>query len=378
MDTQSREKMAVRKSNIELLRVISMLLIIAFHYSFKGGFSFKTFTTNELLIKTAYMFGELGVNLFLLITGYFLINGRFKFQRLICLIAEVLCYHFFTLMIAAKVGIYSFPTDIRGWILECIPIIRGYYWFVTAYVLIYVLSPYLNRFAKGLSKREYVKFLSIVLLLWSVMPTVFGFFYNTTESLLYYNRFIWLVIVYFIGAYIRIHSFSLIQKRGIAAGISFLLLIGSILVIEKLETVFAAIGTYETAYFWTPNSVLMVLLSITIFLFFLNLEIPYSPLINKLGSTTLGIYLFHDGVLAPYLWKIKFQNAVYQDSKFLIVHMLFATLLVFMIGAVIDLIRQYFIERNIIKIWNKAGFCKQRDKISKKWKKYLDLLVEKL
>ena len=370
--------MAVRKSNIELLRVISMFLIIAFHYSFKGGFSFETFTFNEFLVKTAYMFGELGVNLFLLITGYFLINGKFKFQRLVCLIAEVFCYHFFTLFIAAKVGIYSFPTDIRGWILECIPIIRGYYWFVTAYVLIYVLSPYLNRFAKGLSKKEYVKFLSITLLLWSVIPTIFGFFYNTTESLLYYNRFIWLIIVYFIGAYIRIHSFSLIQKRGIAVAVSFLLLIGSILFIEKLEPLFAIIGTYETAYFWTPNSVLMILLSVTIFLFFLELDIPYNPFINKLGSTTLGIYLFHDGVLAPYFWKILFQNAVYQDSKFLIIHMLLVTLGIFITGAVIDLLRQYFIEKNIIKIWNKTGFCRLRNKISKKWNNYLDLFIEKL
>ncbi len=370
--------MTVRKSNIELLRMISILLIISFHYAFKGGFSFETFTANEFLIKIVWMFGELGVNLFLLITGYFLINGRFKLQKLVCLIAEVLCYHFFTLTIAARVGIYSFPTDIRGWILECFPIIRGYYWFVTVYVLIYILSPYLNRFAKVLSKREYVKFLSITLFLWSVIPTLFGFFYNTTETLLYYNRFIWLLIVYLMGAYIQIHSFQLFQKRGVAVIVSFLLIAGSILFIEKFETVFAAIGTYETAYFWTPNSVLMLLLSVTIFLFFLGLDIPYIPWINKLGSTTLGIYLLHDGVLAPYLWKILFQNAVYQDSKFLIVHMVVVTLLVFVIGAVIDLLRQYFIEKNMIKLWNGAFFCRLREKLSKKWEDYLDLLVKKM
>ena len=75
--------MAERKSNMELLRIFSMILIITFHYAYKGGFDFGTeLGANMLLIKTCWMFGELGVNLFILTTGYFMVEGKFKWKKL--------------------------------------------------------------------------------------------------------------------------------------------------------------------------------------------------------------------------------------------------------------------------------------------------------
>ncbi len=67
-----------RYSNIELLRIVSMLLIISFHYAYKGGFTDDIPLINGYIIKMFWMFGELGVNCFMLITGYFMVEGRFK------------------------------------------------------------------------------------------------------------------------------------------------------------------------------------------------------------------------------------------------------------------------------------------------------------
>lgn len=370
--------MSARKSNIELLRIICILMIISFHYVYKGGFQFDGFTINEFFVKIFWMFGELGVNIFVLITGYFLIHGRFRFKKLVLLIFEVLFYHLVTIVLASRVGMYDLPVNWRTFVLEFFPVTRSYYWLITVYILIYILSPYLNMFAKMLSKRDYIKFLTIVLLLWSVIPTVFGLFYNTTESLLYYNRFIWLIIVYFIGAYIRLHSLNLFKNRGRAVVISFLLIVGSILFIEKFEEYFWMIGTYETAYFWTPNSVLMILLSVSMFDFFLHMDIPYNGLINKLASTTLGIYILHDGVFVYYLWHVIFKNAQYQESKFLLLHILFATVIIFVAGACIDLLRQCFIEKNIARLWDLQSFCNLRAGIFKKIESGHDWLEKKL
>lgn len=368
----------MRRSNIELLRIICILMIISFHSVYKAGFQFGNFSLNEFLVKIFWMFGELGVNIFILITGYFLIHGRFKLKKLMLLICQVLFYHLMTIVLASGIGIYELPTNLRTFILEFFPITRNYYWFITVYVLIYILSPYLNQFAKTLSKREYLKFLIIVFLLWSVIPTVFGLFYNTTESLLYYNRFIWLVIVYFIGAYIRLYSLHLFKNWGLVTGIIFLLIAGSILFIEKFEEYFWLIGTSETAYFWTPNSVLMIFLSVSVFQFFLHMEIPYNRLINKLASTTLGIYILHDGVFAYYLWHVVFKNAQYQESKFLILHILLATVMIFAAGACIDLLRQNLIEKSIVRIWNLQGFRNLRAGIFKKLRNGCDWLEKNM
>lgn len=70
-----------RQSNIELLRIISILFIISFHYAYKCSYNFEEFTVNKFIIKAFYMFGELGVNLFFLITGYFMCKGKFSFKK---------------------------------------------------------------------------------------------------------------------------------------------------------------------------------------------------------------------------------------------------------------------------------------------------------
>lgn len=75
-----------RKSNIELLRIVSMFLIVSFHYVYKSGYVFDKLNYNSFIVKTFYFFGELGVNLFLLITGYFMVNGKFKFKKLLIII----------------------------------------------------------------------------------------------------------------------------------------------------------------------------------------------------------------------------------------------------------------------------------------------------
>lgn len=63
-----------RQSNFELLRIFAMLLIILFHYVYNGGFNLETseFCLNKCVLRTLGFGGKLGVELFVLITGYFL------------------------------------------------------------------------------------------------------------------------------------------------------------------------------------------------------------------------------------------------------------------------------------------------------------------
>ena len=187
-----------RSSNIELLRIFSIMLIISFHYVFKGGFYFETATVNKIIVDVFTMFGELGVNLFVLITGYFMIHGTFRWKKVIYLMIEVQFYNALTLLIAYRGNMAGLLAELN--FRSFFPNIYGLYWFVVCYMLLYIMSPYLNRLIKGMTKQENEKFLLICLALWCVIPTFFGMKINETESLLYYNRFIWLMVVYAIGA----------------------------------------------------------------------------------------------------------------------------------------------------------------------------------
>ena len=92
----------------------------------------------------------------------------------------------------------------------------------------------------------------------------------------------------------------------------------------------------------------MFILSISIFYFFTNLKIKNNKIINTVASTTLGIYLLHDGHLTNYLWHHIFHTNTLIYSNYYIFYILSATITIFIIGVLLDLIRQ-IIEKNTIK-----------------------------
>ena len=362
-----------RQSNIELLRILAIICIISFHYVYKSGYVLTDLKANSLIIKSFWFLGELGVNLFILITGYFLINSKFSFKKLIKLIIEVNFYYLITLFVSLTFGnsieggiVALFP-NFKTTFLRFFAVIFNRYWFITAYILIYILSPYLNKFIKSLTKNEHKKLLIIILTIWSIIPTFFGIFNNNTESLLYYNRFIWLIILYFLGAYIKLYSLKLFNKNKIKRSImisliSFATMILGVIIIYHFKDIFLKIGIKQEAYFWQPNSIPMIILSIAIFELFLNFKIKNNKLINLLASTTLGIYMLHDGPLANILWKKIFKSLNCLNSKYAIIYIIVHTFIIFIVGSLIDLIRQLIEKITLDKFLNSKLFKKIENK----------------
>lgn len=167
---------------------------------------------------------------------------------------------------------------------------------------------------------------------------------------------LWLLIIYCIGAYIRLYVLSYIGniKKSIRGGvIAFGICMVSVLIIKKVS-LFTQIGTIEPAYFWPPNTVPMLLMSIGVFGIFIHLHIDYCKIINVLASTTLGVYLMHDGILQGYLWNDIFKNAKHQDSPYLILYILSTTIVIFLVGALIDLCRQIIEKKVMIRALDKC------------------------
>lgn len=348
----------IRKSNMEILRILAILWIVGFHYCFKGGYHFTGLSLNHVIVKTFWMFGEWGVNMFMLLTGFFMCEKTFRMKKLMNLLLQVQFYTILTAYLAYRLGFFSIVGK-KNWFLFFFPVITNRYWYVTAYVLIYILMPFINLFLQGMDQKTWKRFLVITLGLWCVIPTVFGIFYNGTEGFLYYNRFLWYVEMYCLGAYYKKYGSELFPTKKLCTLgilISFGLLLLSIITIIWKRAFFARIGLLEPAYFWPPNTILILILSITTFLWFEKTDIKNHWLINRLASTTLGIYMLHDGILVSWLWKVVFKNATHQESPFLLAHILFATLSIFIVGVGIDFIRQQL--ENIF--WNTIKCVKRK------------------
>ena len=155
-----------RQSNIELLRIVAMLMIIAHHVAVHSGFAFPSgsISFNRLWIQFIQMGGKIGVNIFVLISGYFLVRADgVKTNKVIKLWLQIFTYSIITFFVIVFVSPQSF--SIRALIENALPITYYKWWFVSAYFVLYLLSPYINKLLNSLDKKSYQRLLVLLFFL---------------------------------------------------------------------------------------------------------------------------------------------------------------------------------------------------------------------
>ena len=330
-----------RKSNFEILRILAMVLIISYHFVFHSNYNYGAINAHDFILRAFWLFGEIGVNLFMLISGYFMVHSKFSWKKVIRLVLEVNFYYIIGVILSnhfSDADKIDFNTT-KKIFLNGFPVLNNVYWFTGAYILVYIFSPYINTMIKGLSQKDYQKLLMIVLVIWSIVPTILGYYTEGAENALFFSRMIWLIVVYLIGGYIRIYNIKFLDRKrnaSLGAIISFgvELLLMFILWRKNSEEV-------NPIYFWGPNSVMQIALSISIFMIFKNINVKSNVIINKIASTTLGVYLLHEGPIEN-VWSKVFN---YHDTMSLplgsaLLDIFRFVLIIFSLGICIDLIRQ--------------------------------------
>ena len=153
-----------RNSNLEILRIIAMIFIIAFHLSRHGfdGIDFVLSNPNSYFLYFLGIFGRIGVDIFVLISAYFMIKSRFTFRKLLLLGGEVYFYSIIFLVIFTLFLTPVMPITIMDIIKSILPISHAY-WFITDYIALMLISPFLNILLTKLSKQEYLKLLLLLI-----------------------------------------------------------------------------------------------------------------------------------------------------------------------------------------------------------------------
>ena len=301
-----------RSSNIELLRIVSMLLIVLHHYCVNSGFTevidMKNITGNTLLIQFMAFGGKVGVNVFLLISGYFMIEGERKYEKIYKLIFQVLFYSLIISFLLYYWGGYYFSLK---QILQIIPFVFTLpVDFIASYLLVYLLSPIINKCLKSLSRTEFT-FLLLILLLYFVIADTF-FLQHT------WNYFGWAFTCYCVGAYIRMYNIDKIKLPwSLFALISLLTIWLSILVVDYVGVKYHFEGwTYMLS---DANKLPVFAMAVFLFLYFKNMHIGYNRLINIVAASSLGVLIIHanSDVMRQWLWKDFLRNTDYFTSSYL-------------------------------------------------------------
>ena len=331
-----------RNSNLELLRILAMIGIVAHHLGYWGGFEFDTnsLSLNRLWVQFIQIGGKIGVVIFIYISGYFLVKAdEIKTAKVIKLWLQVFFYSLPVYLIFVLFGIRSF--GIMDLVKNCLPIIFQKWWFATAYLLLYILSPFLNRVLKSLSEKQYIGFLLLTGICWCVIPTC------TTQYFMG-NELLFFVLIYSISGFIRLYKIKIQWSAAKCIVISIVLTaltFGSVVAFDILGFKFPFLAENALYLFIFQRSIMVVVIGLPVFIGFLKMNIGYKRVINFISPAMFGVFLIHENnIVRNWLWQDVFSLSSYSNSKTLIPYTLLVLALVFVGCTIIEILRRYSIE----------------------------------
>ena len=342
-------KKALRNSNIELLRVIAMLMIVALHYFNQGGildaavYGEPNYTFVWLMESLSFV----SVNVYVLISGWMLSasTAPVKLGKVVRLILQVVFYSVGIYLIACVFGVVPFNVKslIFGYLF---PITHGEYWFATVYVVLYLISPFLNKAISVLSKKEHQLLLLILGIVFSIIPTVFFFSGNSVGVNSGYSL-VWFVFLYLLASYLRKYDVHFSQKWLLP------LFLGCCLVTFGMKLAqWAILG--KVIWDWYDYTSLPILIgAVALFMFFVQLPPKQNRLWILLGSTTFGVFLIHTQYLMrdTLLWNQWVQplKHYYMDPLTFIAHFAVSVLAIFIVCSILDWLRERLFD--LIAAW---------------------------
>ena len=346
-----KEKQSVRDSNYELMRIISMLMIVIWHILLHGLVDVQSTGMLSFVIYFLEAILVVHVNSYMLVTGYYQCKKEFKRKKLIALNSQSWFYRVVIMLILCGYGIIEIGR--KDFFQALFPLDYATYWFVQMYLFLYCFSPFLNRLIEKMSKKEFQILLMICLIVFSVLPTISMQIMVPIEK---GHSLMSMVFMYLLGAYFRYYPIqeSRILKVNTRRKNQLLFLLGFvmfstihflILCFGKILLTGGEISQYvgETIQFsfLSYGSPFVIISSLMYFFWFGTFEIK-SKFINRVSSLTLGVYLIHDN---PYMrqWLYPFLGFAGEKvyTGVLILGKVFlCALAVFIVCALLEWIRQ--------------------------------------
>ena len=195
-----------RNSNVELLRIFAIISITLYHNEVWGGYSFDIITLNKVIVDVLSMFGKVGVNLFVVISGYYSIKKSFFLKKVIQIEIETVFFSwlFLLVVILRRIILHESLLQenfIKGAIKCIFPNLFGSYWYAAAFIILCLLAPFINKLVLSLSQKQFGYLIVLLLVIWSVIPTCT----MQVTSQYGFNNYLWMPIPYLIGAYYGIY-----------------------------------------------------------------------------------------------------------------------------------------------------------------------------
>lgn len=347
----------IRDVNIELLRVVSMLMILTLHYLGNGKILSLTPVGGGLtyyVLWTVEAICLISVNCYMMISGYFLSQKEFTWRRIISFYSQIL---FYTIVLTTVCLIFGIDELSLENLIYVIPVMSRKNWYVTAYFCLLFLMPVLNYVIQTFEREKMRKMLIVQFVLFSVMHTLF--FYTDTFHLASGYSVWWYTFVYFVGGYYRKYSIH-IDRKCYLASLLILLLPFSKFLMDHIGVRFSTVSGYGEALY-NYNSFPVFAVAICLFdLFVRRIHLQFKcteKIIFFLAKTSFAVFYIHTFVLLrDWLW-LALGSEKFIGSGMVFLHMVASVCLVYLVCTVIEYCRLWFfyvtgIDKYVVNVAN--------------------------
>ena len=308
-----------RLANIELLRMVSMFMVLMLHTRHPNTID------DSLGPMFCWAFSACGVDTFILISGYFGLRPSVKSW-----VHFLIPPTFYTLILCT---INHEPiTHYQPWCS---------WWFVTCYLELLLVAPFLNMIIDEKGKKMHL----LLIFALSIINVYFGFICQTNEGRTGYTLMNF-CFIYTLGRYINKYNIviNLLSQR--------LLLFVFLLFVNFIFRLYGIDCKGITGYY---NSPLVILQAISLFLVFEKIEIKrLYNIILFISSSTFSVYLISDHPYFRYnyyaeLWK----NVGNISGDYFHLMAIFVNMLIFVLCTMLDKLRMLIsdkVEQPIVQL----------------------------
>lgn len=349
-----------RQTSIELLRIICMLLIITHHCIGHGGAAYMETCSNRIIGLALIPGGKICFNAFLAISAWFMVDQTFKTEHFFRTWLQVL---FYSVCFAAVSYFCGASIEANDWFGAFLPIAGNSHGFAAAYLALYLLMPFLKIITENLTRKQ-AKIIVLSLLYFEVGTQIIGSFTQYFQPLS--SELVLFIMCYFIAYYLKKYPLK-IQKSRFAMGIIFIIcwiLVFLIIYLYLVEMPQSLIMSYFWNIIKDESSIFNIVGGYALFFIFYNTKLPSIQGINKISKHVFGVLLMHDNnFFRTILWLQLIKTVKWYYSPYFLLYVLLATTGIFVIGIIIDFLREQLLEKPILKLTCIQKLCLEGDKI---------------
>ncbi len=341
---ETRQKNS-RMANLELLRCIAMMMVVILHFLGKGNL--LPSLEQPDMDFTGYMawllesFCIVAVNTYMLISGYFLCTSSFKLSRLVNLWFQIAFYSIGFGLIGALSGILrETPFDTHYILTLFFPVSMGHYWFLTAYVFLYLMLPFIGNAVKQMGRQQLKLSLLFLLFMFCLLKSILPLRLEMDQ--MGYDC-LWYLCVFLTGAYMRRFGIPFLSKKGRGTFVYVICCFTIFAGTMGLRAVYLKTGSLGLMLkmFLEYNHILPFLAALGLFTAFagIRLQGKTASIVTRISPYTLGVYLLHENIGFRYSWQEWFGAPGVDSLPRLLLCTMAAAACVFCCGILTDMAR---------------------------------------